>query len=396
MKILLVIPGFPLNVGEIKGGVCSALSNLLNGYKNCDVSVRVISFNREISENVVINYAPNIAIYYTAEGRLPHVFNYVLKGATVLKKHIQEFDPAIVHYVMSGYILLTRVLGLSNKKQIVTIHGIAFPEARQKEKLKEKLVLYSNGIVELLLRPTNIIHLSDYSVSQYGKSQNRTITIIPNAINPIYFDIPLKKETNNKLIYVGNIDANKNILFLLKALKNLVENEFYFTLDILGGFSDKAYESQVLGYIKDNSLEKYIKFYGWVSQSQLQSIIADADILVVSSKQESLPMVIAEAMSAGKVVVASSIGGVPEMITHGVDGFLFNINKVENVLPILKSLYNNDELVHRIELAAKEKAMLTYHCDSVAKKTLAFYRLLTSSVRIVRQAEQKHASVIII
>lgn len=132
----------------------------------------------------------------------------------------------------------------------------------------------------------------------------------------------------------------------------------------------------MLSYIKNNSLERHVSFYGWVLQQKLQAVLAQSDILMVSSKQETLPMVIAEAMSAGKVVVSSNVGGIPEMVTHGEDGFLYNISAVENVLLILEQLHNNNILVQQIQARAKRKAMDTYHCDIVAQKTIAFYKLL--------------------
>ena len=146
-----------------------------------------------------------------------------------------------------------------------------------------------------------------------------------------------------------------------------------FTVNVLGDSMDEGYKAEVVNFIKENGLESIVTFYGWVSQQKLQSIMANSDILVVSSKQETLPMVIAEAMSAGKVVVASDVGGISEMVTHEEDGFVFDIADVGNVIPILEKLYNNNTILQRMQTAARKKAMETYHCDMVAKKTIMFY-----------------------
>jgi glycosyltransferase involved in cell wall biosynthesis len=374
MRVLIIVPALPVNLEEIKGGVCSALSNLLRGFVNSEVEVRIISFNREVSKPLVTNYSDNITIHYTPESTLPHIYNFIFKGSAIIRKHIKEFNPSVVHYAMSGYILMTKVFGLFNKVQIVTIHGIPFLEARQKERIKEKLVWYSNGVVEWMLCPKNIIHLSNYSLKQFNKSKNCLSTIIPNAVNPRYFDIPLKNNTQNKLLYIGSIEANKNILFLLKALRILIEKKMLFTVNVLGDFMDEGYKAEVINFIKENGLESFVTFYGWVSQQKLQLIMTNSDILVVSSKQETLPMVIAEAMSAGKVVVASDVGGISEMVTHEEDGFVFDIADVVNVIPILERLYNNNAILQRMQTAARKKAIETYHCNTVAKKTIMFYR----------------------
>ena len=382
MKVLIVVPEFPVNLDEIKGGVFSALSNLLRGFVNSDIELRVIAFNRNIYKLLVVNYSEKITIYYYPEAKLPHAYNFITNGSAVIKKQIRDFNPAIVHYGMSGYILLTKFFGLFHKIQIVTIHGMSFLEARQKKSIKEKLVWYTNGIVEMLFCPKNIIHISFYTLNQFYRKNNNS-SIIPNAVNPSYFEIPLKNYTQNKLLYIGGIESNKNILFLLRALKILVENNMLFTVEVLGDFMDNIYKAEVVKFIKENNIENFVTFNGWVSQQKLQTIMAKGDILLVSSKQESLPMVIAEAMSAGKVVVASGVGGIAEMLTHEKDGFVFDISSVENVTRILKSLYNNYTRMQRIQIAARQKAKNTYHCDTVAKKTIMFYKSLVDKKQIL-------------
>lgn len=379
MRILIIVPDFPLDAELIKGGVSSALANLLKGFANYDISVRVITFNREISEVHVAELSKKIHVYYIPESKLPHVFNFAFKGGKSIRNHIRQFRPSIVHYGMSGYILLTKIFGLLNVIHIVTIHGIPFLEAKQKKSLKEKLVYYTNGFVEKLLFPSNIVHLSNYSKKQYVNKNNH-VAVIPNAIDPAFLLLPSKNTTSNKLLYIGSIEPRKNILFILQVLKVLHEQQLFFSLDVLGGFTDSVYKEEVLTFIKCNQLAKMVTFHGWASQQQLQVIMGKADILFVSSRQETMPMVVEEAMSAGKVVVCSAVGGIPEMIIDKQDGFLFNSFSIDAVLPVMKTLYNNNELVKIIGTNARKKAMSAYHCNNVAQKTISFYQSLSPMI----------------
>jgi glycosyltransferase involved in cell wall biosynthesis len=374
MKVLILIPGLPANINDIKGGVNSALINLLIGFSNKAVSIRVVSFNRDTTSVRITQFSNNVEIYYIPESGLPHVFNFASKGSGLVRKHIKDFNPDVVHFAMSGYILLTGLFGLRKKKSLVTIHGIAFKEARQKERLKEKLVWYSNGLVELLLRPANIIHLSNYSYSLVPAAKQGCITIIPNAVNPGFFDLPLKTGTHNQIIYAGSVDANKNILFLLKTVGALIAKKVFYYVSVVGDFTDDHYKKEVLDYIANNQLEHYIHFHGWLSQEKFQCELVKCDILMVSSKQESLPMVIAEGMSAGKVVVSSITGGTPEMITDNINGFLFDLSQPAVAVEILERLYNNNGLMQSIQLAARQTAISKYHSTSVAEKTIEFYK----------------------
>ena len=83
------------------------------------------------------------------------------------------FNPDLVHFSMGGICLITKVFGLYQKKQLVTIHGISFLEARIIKNLRKKLAIYANEIIEHLLIPKNIIHISSYSAGQY-KNKNKT------------------------------------------------------------------------------------------------------------------------------------------------------------------------------------------------------------------------------
>ena len=59
MKVLIIIPAFPINLENIKGGVNSALSNLLKGFASANIDVRIVSFNREISKLLKIKSIRN-------------------------------------------------------------------------------------------------------------------------------------------------------------------------------------------------------------------------------------------------------------------------------------------------------------------------------------------------
>lgn len=374
MRILIIIPDFPENLEDIKGGVQSALANLLKGFAIIDLNIRVITFGRSINKEHLVKYSPTIDIVYCKEGASFHLINYMLRHSFVVKRHIRDFNPDLVHFAMGGICLTTKIFGLYHKKQLVTIHGISFLEARLIKNLREKLAIYINEFVEALLIPNNIIHISNYSLQIKGITKKNHYTIIPNAVKPEYFNIPLKEDTENRLLYIGAIEQRKNILLLLKIMSVLVKKGKPFTLEILGDFLNADYKKEVVNDVNKYQLSSFVKFYGWVSQSTVIEVLGKADILVICSKQETLPMVIIEAMAAGKVVVSSDIGGIPEMITNEETGFLYKLINEDKLEEILGRLYNNNALTKTISCNAREKAFNTYRCDVVAKKTAIFYK----------------------
>jgi glycosyltransferase involved in cell wall biosynthesis len=371
---MILVPGFPLNMDNIKGGVHSAVSNLLKGFSNCDIKVRIVSFSREVTSEVRIPINENIEVLYSPEGPYPyHSMNYLIKGPGILKKHIREFNPDLIHFEEGSSFMFTKLFGISKKKTLLTIHGMSFAEAKRKKKLIDKITWYYNGFLQMKTLPRNVIHLSNFSANLFKSKNIPHAEIIPNAIVPQYFNLQQKASTDNLLLYMGVIDNNKNLLFLLSAMKVMVDKNKIFTLDVLGDYIGDIYKNVIETYIAENNLGAYVRFNGWVPQTSVLTYIEKTDIVVVSSKHESLPMVIAEAMAAGKVVAASAVGGIPEMIEHGENGYLFNLPNTNELVQILEDLYDNNTKINAISREAKATAE-RYRSDCVAKKTIEFYK----------------------
>src|SRR4051812_37883342 len=99
MRIIVLAIHFPMDVENIRGGVHSAISNLLKGFAGCDIRVRLVTFNTEITEEKHVQLTENIDIIYCPEGSFPlHSLNYLLKCAARVKKHIRKFKPDLIHY----------------------------------------------------------------------------------------------------------------------------------------------------------------------------------------------------------------------------------------------------------------------------------------------------------
>ena len=78
-------------------------------------------------------------------------------------------------------------------------------------------------------------------------------------------------------------------------------------------------------------------------------------------------------MAQGKVVLASNVGAISEMITDKTSGFLFEKNNVEQLCALLRQLFNNHTLMESVSLQARKEANEKFHPDLIALKTLEFY-----------------------
>jgi glycosyltransferase involved in cell wall biosynthesis len=92
---------------------------------------------------------------------------------------------------------------------------------------------------------------------------------------------------------------------------------------------------------------------------------AIATALVLPSYAEGLPMSLLEAMAAGLPVVSTAVGGIPDVVTDGVNGLLFNPGDTATLARLLRRLMRDPEFSRRIALAARETARLRFGADRV-------------------------------
>ncbi|ULQ57946.1 glycosyltransferase family 4 protein [Flavihumibacter rivuli] len=381
MRILMLVPDFPVDTNRIKGGVHSAVINLLRGFAGKDIQVRLLTLNNEVAKDTVVRLNEQVDIKYCNYGSIPSkALSYLVRGSGILKRNIEEYNPDIVHYQIGGFFLFTTLGGYLGRKSVLTVHGIPSHEARIQPTLKGKLTYYLYAWVNDRLAPFHTICISKYSKALMGQDRMDQFPIIYNAVNEKFFAIPPRQEHANRLLYVGVINDRKNILLLLEALADLTGQGKVFQLDVIGGFAkNDPYELKVKKFIADNNLERVVKLHGWKPQDELPGFLADADIFILPSKQETLPVAIEEAMAASRCVIASAVGGVPEMVEDGVSGFLFESGSKDALVSVLEKVYNNDALLDRVGKAAHEQAIAKYAPTTVAEQTIGYYKQVLSS-----------------
>lgn len=126
------------------------------------------------------------------------------------------------------------------------------------------------------------------------------------------------------LLYVGTVSRRKGLLFLLKAIKLLSKPDV--KLKIVGDVEyDPNYYDELCRYVKEHGLDVRVRFTGKLSRESLRKEYESADIFVLPSVWEGYGIVLIEAMKAGLPIVASRVGGIPEIIDEKVNGLLVPI-----------------------------------------------------------------------
>ena len=177
-----------------------------------------------------------------------------------------------------------------------------------------------------------------------------------------------KRELLNEVLVIGKLSPAKGILQTLKTFDKLWSKGFPYKLKLIG---DQNYFYHAAGTTTEVFIKKKYGYHlksgmliiaGMVDPENLQTEIDQANIILVPSTVENLPYTVIEGMSKGKIVVASDQGGQRELITDGVNGFLFNnddVHSLENKLQFASSLPGDKRLV----IGAEAEKVIVEKCD---------------------------------
>ena len=141
------------------------------------------------------------------------------------------------------------------------------------------------------------------------------------------------------LLAVGRLHAVKNHTFLLEACCQLRKAGMRFRCVIVGEGPERA---KLEHLVRKLQLSDSVMLTGYVPRSKMESYYERADLVVLTSHSEGIPLVLMEAMARGKIVLAPSITGIPELVVDGRTGFLYTPGNpdefVERVKQICRSL----------------------------------------------------------
>ena len=160
------------------------------------------------------------------------------------------------------------------------------------------------------------------------------------------------------LLAVGRLHSVKNHAFLVQACARLKQRGIRFLCLIAG----EGPERKSLEYlIAQLSLNDEVKLLGHLARAQLELYYAMADLVVLTSRSEGIPLVLMEAMAREKLVLAPAITGIPELVIDGETGFLFQSGSLEDFLRCVEFLSAMDDGLARIRCAARERVQAHFN-----------------------------------
>jgi len=370
--------------GYEQGGVATYLLAIKESLKKNHI-VKVLTSNQNSKKNHFSDYEfGGFDITPVPIQRIYRIYNPF--SALKLKKVLKSFKPDIVHlHFIFGNTSASILACLKNVPTVMTVHcatlmrpnDINFDPTICKHGPRDyckkcagtikyffnriKYNLYNKNLsnIDLFLANSNFIE-RDLRAENIFRA--RTVHLGINLLN--YSTI----SEGNNLLYVGRLDRQKGIEFLLRAM-SLIIKEFPMTrLDIIGDGPEKKKLKQA---IKELEIENNITFVGWVQNNSTEKYYNKSTIVVVPSVwEEPFGLVGIEAMSVGRPVIASRVGGIPEWLDDGETGFLVDPGNPEQIAEKVIQLLSNRELLKQMGKNARKKAeqfSIEKHADKIEK-----------------------------
>lgn len=221
--------------------------------------------------------------------------------------------------------------------------------------LERQAILQSDGIISSTQANWKLIRES------YG-IPDRNVAIIPYGVEP-----PARIDgtcTPGLVLFVGRIEQRKGADTLLQAFQTVRLRHPTATL-VLAGQDDEGLS---------RSAPPGVTVRGYVTEAELDALYRDADFVVVPSVYESFSLICAEAACYGKPVVASAVGGIPEVVLDGKTGILVRPGDTAGFADAIASLLLDRPARNRLAANALVESRTRFSMDRFCDKTEAFYR----------------------
>ena len=174
-------------------------------------------------------------------------------------------------------------------------------------------------------------------------------------------------------MFLGKIGDGKGAFMLLEAWSRIMSDSKYSGTAHLTLAGDGEVE-RARRTVARLGLEASTQVPGWLTPVQAHALIGSAHILILPSRNEGQPMAVLEAMASGVCVVASNVGGIPDLIESGTTGLLVPPGEVEALVTALCHVITNHEARARLARAAYERVRAEFDTAVVWRRIDTLYR----------------------
>ena len=329
---------------------------------------------------------------------------YSQENKRLMAKALEEFKPDIVHINNFQRQLSASIIDAIKEKNIpivMTAHDLnpicpasimlyngevcddcitkGYAQCIKKKCVKGSTLKSTLGVMEkkyydihkVFRKIDCIISPSEFNKNQLvnGKLKYNEIVALHNFVN--------ESERNEYVLgdyafYLGRLSKEKGILNLIEAIGDIPNAKL-----LIAG--DGPERERIEAYISEHKLDGRITLLGYQNQDSIHKYITNSRFVVIPSIcNENCPYSVLEAMEIGKPIVASRIGGIPELIADGENGYLYKADDINELKEKLTLLLDDDEKVNSFAQKSRELYESYYSPDSYYNELIKIYNKVMS------------------
>lgn len=304
-------------------------------------------YNRYYKDALNLDF---IATYF-GEGRMKDILTFACAVIRIFCICLMDKKSCFHIHVSSGgsYVrksMIARMCMVFGNKVVLHIHAGNFHDFLENRSTSSK-----GKIIRLLGRIDKIVVLSNSWYQYIAKYVSpERVEIIGNPAVTLEEGQEGGDTPDVQLLFVGNICKRKGVYDLIEAVKCLQHRQIKVNIYGDGDVEDlkKA--------IRKSNLEHIVSIRGWVPYACIGNIYNGMDIFVLPSYMEGLPMSILEAMGKGIPVISTNIGGIPEIVLQGQNGFIVEPGDIKGLAERLELLICNEKL--RLSMGKKSREIV--------------------------------------
>jgi glycosyltransferase involved in cell wall biosynthesis len=342
-----------------------------------EIEVHVVSCIRQPVKSPE-KIAPNIffhSLVVPKIGWMKTLFQGCVRAA---RKKIRELQPDIVHGQGTEADCSISAI-YSGFPNVLTLHG----NMRAVARINGDAPFSYNWVAArlegfVLPRTDGVVCITNYTQRSVQPLARKT-WIVPNAVDASFFDVQAAPDSAAPPVglCVGNICGYKNQNAFIRALDPLAGQK-KIKITFLGQLPKNDYGREFLRLVRERAWCEHV---GFATREELKSRLAAASFLVLPTREDNCPMVVLEAMAAGVPVLASKIGGVPDLVTHEKTGLFCDPARPESFREGVEKLLVDREFAQRLAATAKTEALRRFHPQVVARQHLEIYRQVLNGKR---------------
>jgi N-acetyl-alpha-D-glucosaminyl L-malate synthase BshA len=228
-----------------------------------------------------------------------------------------------------------------------------------------------------LRRADAVIALTPNMERELERIYDRDIHVVPNGIHVGWFSRPDPEarsrwglsDESKVIVYIGGLRPVKGVEHLVRAFRSIKASVPDATLLLVGDGQERA---ALEGLTDRSDLSGSVRFVGEVKNEEVPAYLSASDVFVLPSLSEGLPIVALEAMAAGLPVVCSRVGGLPDLIGEGENGFLVVPGDEQGIASSVVRLLTDEALRSRISANNRKKAQ-DYDWGVIASQAEGIY-----------------------